>query len=140
MATQDARLTALQIVWDHWTKDDIRARREEFNANRIARISGWLARRLRLENLMMYIDMYDAGIDMINDMYMETLIMTVGWNIANDNIPFGTCPECRCNPFMLRCHSDYDTLTDSIILRCSARSCGYYEEIFYWHLEDEDDV
>jgi hypothetical protein len=126
MATQDARLTALQIVWDHWMKDDIIARRKEFHANRIARISRWLGGRLRLENLMIYIDMYDAGIEIINDIYIETLIMTVGWNIENDKIPYGTCPECKCNPFLLECDFDDNTL----ILTCRASSCGYYEELF----------
>lgn len=137
MATEDARLVALQIVWDHWMKDDVVARRKRFQTNRIARMSRWIARRLQFENLMIYIDMHDAGIDMINDVYTETFIMNLGWEITQEKIPYGTCPDCGCCPLFLKWDSDLDTLTDTIMLTCDA--CGYYEELFVFDLDDEDD-
>jgi len=123
MSTDDDKLRVLSIVWDHWMKDDILARKILWTQKRIDTITSFIMDRLIIQNMFLYIDLYDAGVVSINGILLTAHIRNAAHDLWAREIPLYSCPECKKHVVRV-----WDT-DQCITLLCMSRHCQYTDII-----------
>lgn len=103
------RMEALAIVWNHWTRDEIQARKALVWNRSVRATERMILHRLHMENYFLYLEGWRHG-----HPFRDRLQIEARWLIENNSLQ-GLCEDCdnglmRCCPdeydgFMIHCHS-----------------------------------
>lgn len=111
------KMMVLQVVWDHWVKPDIEARKAALDARRRFNVSGWLTRRARLDQMLYLAEMWEEGIEVINGHDVRAGIVRRARMLWNENAAAGACIDCGRH--VMRVWHE----TDGFSIACSSGEC-----------------
>jgi len=84
-------MEALTIVWDHWTREEIRVKKENARQRRVQAMETVILHRLHIENYFMYLEAFRYGQEEVH----ENLKTEGRWLIEHQS-PVGACEICGC--------------------------------------------
>lgn len=112
-------MRALAIVWDHWVREDVRARKEELRERRIAAAGAVVLDRLHVENYYTYLEVWRSGID--DEMIVESLKQEARWMCERRSVD-SVCMACTSSV------ARFTHFYDGVVSFCEG--CQSYQHVF----------
>jgi hypothetical protein len=94
MTDNGRKMMALQVVWDHWIKPDIEARKMLLDNERKKIMSRWLTRRTHIEDMLVLVEMWVNGVGEINNQDIHSILIRKARFLWRNDIAVGPCLAC----------------------------------------------